>query len=74
MTTDKQLQELGKYALEQIKECISEGGHNIDVEPLGDYCVKLGLIEYVHCDPEKRANLSLDDYEDGDMIYYWGAK
>ena len=74
MTTEQQLQALGKHALEQIKECISEGGFALDVEPLADYCVKIGLIQYVLFDAAKHTDMEPEDYEDGDMVYYWGAK
>lgn len=65
--------EFGRMAFEYVKECISEGCFEHEVETLAELAVKAGLMVYEPYDPAKH-NIKFThyDYEPGDMIYYWG--
>lgn len=67
------LLKFGERALNELKECIVESGFDVDAERLADHAVAYGLMEYVPYDPEKHGESLGEDYEPGDMIYYWGT-
>ena len=66
------LTEFGAKVLEEVKECIVEGGFEIECETLADFAVEFELMQYVPYDPDKHA-LTLDcEVDPGSNIYYWG--
>lgn len=65
------LAELGKEALETILECLTDGGCEVDMEPLADKAVDCGLMQYVPYDPAIHGELENCDPEPGEMIYWY---
>jgi anti-sigma28 factor (negative regulator of flagellin synthesis) len=66
------LAQFGQQALESVKEAITEGHFHCDAEALADMAVDAGLIVCEPYDPERHKLAFGDDqYEPGDMIYYW---
>lgn len=65
------LAELGKEALETVLECLTDGGREVDMEPLADKAVDCGLMQYVPYDPAIHGELENCDPEPGEMIYWY---
>jgi hypothetical protein len=74
-STEQNLAAFGAMMLEEVKEAIREGGVEMDAMVIADKAVECGLMEYVAYDPAKHVGVcEKGEYEDGDMIYYWGEQ
>lgn len=67
------LADFGKKALEEVKECVLNGGYEIAAEDLADFAVECELMQFIPYDPNKHGKTEFD-CEPGDMIYYWGKE
>jgi hypothetical protein len=63
--------QFGRDSLDMLKEYISGGSCDLDVDLLADLAVKCGLMQRVPYDPEMH-NV-FDRCEPGEMIYYFTA-
>ena len=66
----------GKAVLENVRGHVSEITADDTIFELADLAVQHELIEYVPYDKKKHGSDmdELCDVEEGDMIYWWGAK
>jgi hypothetical protein len=65
----------GEKAVAEVKECIANGGYEVECEVIADIAVACGLMVQVPYDPDKHGtDPPLGDCDPGDIVYFWGKE
>lgn len=67
------LVEFGEKVLEEVKECVANGGYELEAHVLADIAVGVGLMQFIPYDPKVHGDAGIGG-DIGDKIYWWGER